>query len=116
MAVDGSGNVYVAATFGGQILKETLAGGVYTQSTVASPLNDPLGVTVDSSGNVFLCSDAASSVWKVNYADPPSLSFAATNVSSTSGAQTVTVENIGNATLNFPIPGTGNRSRHYDEL
>jgi hypothetical protein len=46
----------------------------------------------------------------LDYADPPSLTFASTAVglTSTDSPQTVTVENVGNAPLSFPIPSTGN--------
>jgi len=54
VAVDGSGNVYIADTLNGQVLKETLSAGSYTQSTVAGSLNNPSGVAVDGSGNVYI--------------------------------------------------------------
>ena len=49
VAVDGSGNVYIAD---GRVLKETLSAGGYTQSIVANGLFFPEGVAVDGSGNV----------------------------------------------------------------
>jgi DNA-binding beta-propeller fold protein YncE len=108
VAVDGSGNVYIADTFGSRLVKETLSAGVYTQSTLASGMNDPLGVVADGSGNVFASSAAGNSVWKLDFADPPSLNFATTTSGSTSNAQTVTVENIGNTPLSFPVLASGN--------
>ena len=39
VAVDGSGNVYIADTGNNRVLKETLSGGSYTQSTVGSGLS-----------------------------------------------------------------------------
>jgi NHL repeat len=108
VAIDGSGNVYIADTFHSQLVKETLSAGVYTQSTLASGMNDPLGVVADGSGNVFTSSAAGNSVWKLDFADPPSLSFATTTSGSTSNTQTVTVENIGNTPLSFPVPASGN--------
>ena len=47
---------------------------------------------------------------EINRATPPSLTFAVTTVGSTSSdsPQTVTLENVGNAPLIFPIPITGN--------
>jgi NHL repeat len=107
VAVDGSGNVYIADS---QIVKETLSGGSYIQSTLANGFNDPLGIAVDSSGNVFASSPAANSVWKVYFSDPPSLSFATTSFGSTGSdsPKTVTVQNVGNAALSFPVPSIGN--------
>jgi hypothetical protein len=45
----------------------------------------------------------------IDVADPPPLSFASTTVGSTStdSPQSVTVSNIGNAALQFPVPGSG---------
>ena len=58
VAVDGSGNVYIADTNNNRVLKETLSAGVYTQTVIASapyhPLNIPQGVAVDGSGNVYI--------------------------------------------------------------
>ncbi len=108
LAMNLNGNVYVA--FGNQLIKETLSNGSYTQSTVAGGLNNPSGVAIDGSGNVFICSNEGSSVWKVDLAGPPSLSFATTVSGSTSSdsPKIVTVSNAGNATLNIPIPSSGN--------
>lgn len=54
LAVDASGNVYIADTLNSQILKETLSGGTYTQTTIGSGLTQPGDVTVDGSGNVYI--------------------------------------------------------------
>ena len=54
MAVDGSGNVYIADHTNNRVLKETPSGGIYTESTVASGLAYPEGVAVDGSGNVYI--------------------------------------------------------------
>ena len=111
IALDGMGNIYVTDIGGGPVFKETLTSGSYIQSTVStSPLNEPLAVAVDGSGNVYV-GDAGNSVaLKEDLADAPSLTFAGTAVGSTSpdSPQTITVENIGNAALTFPIPSTGN--------
>ena len=54
VAVDESGNVYVAEQQNNQVVKEKLSGGSYTQSTVGSGLNNPEGVGVDGAGNVYI--------------------------------------------------------------
>ncbi|AEU38792.1 NHL repeat containing protein [Granulicella mallensis] len=108
VSVDGSGNVYIADTGNNQIVKETPSGSSYTQSTVAGGLNHVLGVAVDGIGNVFASSADGSAAWELNFANPPSLSFTTTPANPTSSVQTVTVENIGNAPLSFPIPASGN--------
>ena len=57
VAVDSSGNVYIADTLNSQVLKETLSGGTYTQSVVTDyhgGLTFPENIAVDSSGNVYV--------------------------------------------------------------
>ncbi len=54
VAVDGSGNVYIADSGNNRVLVETLSNGSYTQTTVGSGLGFPMGVAVDGSGNVYI--------------------------------------------------------------
>jgi hypothetical protein len=54
VAVDGSGNVYIANPLTDQVFKETLSSGTYTQSTVNSSVIEPGGVAVDGNGNVYI--------------------------------------------------------------
>jgi len=109
VAVDSSGNVYIADTNNNHVLKETLSGGSYTQSTLGSGLYYPCGVAVDSSGNVYIADRGNNRVLKLGVSGPPTLTFASTAVGATSSdsPQTVTLENIGNASLSFPPPGSG---------
>jgi sugar lactone lactonase YvrE len=118
VAVDGIGNVYVADTGNSQVLKETLSAGGYTQSVISSTaindLHSPEGVAVDGSGNLYIAeyygdSGDSSQVSKEDLADPPSLTFASTAVGATStdSPKTVTVANVGNAALIFPLLGSG---------
>ena len=67
------------------------------------------GVAVDGSGNVYVEDIYANRVYEWNLATAPSLSFANTTVGSqsTDSPQTVTLRNIGNAPLIFPVPGAG---------
>ncbi|MBT9331512.1 Ig-like domain repeat protein [Paracidobacterium acidisoli] len=121
VVVEPSGNLYVTddnmiSGSGAAVYKETLSGGSYTQSTLISNLYSPEALVLDESGNLYVAAitsansgvPTAGAVYKEDYADPPSLSFASTNVGSTSSTQTVTVNNIGNAALEFEIPGSGN--------
>ncbi len=88
-------------------MKETLFAGSYTESTVpTSTLIYSDAVTVDGSGNVYITDRYNNRVLKEDLADPPSLSFLPTAPGSTSSdsPQTVTVVNVGNAALNFPVP------------
>jgi sugar lactone lactonase YvrE len=110
IAMDGIGNVYIADSYNNRVLKETLSAGNYTQTTIGNGLSIPMGVAVDAIGNVYIADANNSRVLKEDLVDPPSLSFATTNVGSTSGdsPQMVTLSNIGNAALTLPIPTTGN--------
>jgi sugar lactone lactonase YvrE len=110
VALDGTGDVYIASAEEG-VFKETLSGLRYIQSKViTSALIEPQGIAVDSSGNVYIADTLNQRILKEDFADPPSLRFGPMVESLASGASpmTVTIENVGNATLTFPIPSTGN--------
>jgi sugar lactone lactonase YvrE len=106
IAVDGAGNVYIVFESEFLVLKETLSTGSYTPSILVSGLNSsigPFGVAVDSSDNLYVGDEGNNQVLKEDFADPPSLTFAATAAGSISSdsPQTITAENVGNAALNF---------------
>jgi len=108
VAVDNNGNVFVA-DWQNSAVKEILAvGGYTTVNTLGSGFNYPWGVALDQSGNVFIA-DSDNAIKKLDYADAPALSFATSIVEGTTdttdGVETVTVENIGNATLSFTSSG-----------
>jgi sugar lactone lactonase YvrE len=114
-AVDAVGNVYVAdddnnGNGNASVSKLTLqSNGTYLQTTLynSSIMGSPEAAAVDGAGNVYVVDDASRNAYKFDYADPPSaanpLTFANTANGSTSSdsPQTVTVENIGNASLEF---------------
>jgi len=110
LAVDGAGNAFVANTSSGSVLEFLAAEGYTAIQTLKGGFNTPHGVALDGAGNVFVTDANSSSVEKLDFADPPSLSFASAPVGSTSSdsPQTITVENVGTAALIFPIPSTGN--------
>jgi hypothetical protein len=65
VAVDGSGNVFVA-DFGNSAVKEVLAAGGYTTvNTLGSGFSFPTGVAVDGSGNVFVADTGNSAVKEI---------------------------------------------------
>jgi uncharacterized membrane protein len=112
VAVDGNDNVYVA-DFGNNAVKEIQAvnGSIPTSpviNTLGSGYSSPYGVAVNGAGNVFVADFTNNRIEQLDFADPPSLNFPSVGVGSTGTAQTVTVENVGNVPLSFPIPSAGN--------
>ncbi len=83
VAVDASGNVYISNTQGEQILKETLANGVYTESVVIPAsygLATPYGIAVDGSGNVYVVDNGHH---RIVEASPSGNSYTQTVISTT---------------------------------
>jgi sugar lactone lactonase YvrE len=110
IAVAGGGNLYVTGSTGGEIYREALqADGSYLQTIAAGGLTAPWGIAVDGKGNLYLSQDTLKGdLALIDVADPPSLSFVPTEVGSASldSPQTVTVSNIGNLALGFPVPAS----------
>jgi len=110
VAVDAGGSVYVTDGYH-NAMKEMPSGCASSAcvTTLGGGFNLPTGVTLDGSGNVFVADSINNSVKEVNRAASPSLTFASTpfGVQSSDSPQSVTVSNAGNASLTFPIPGTG---------
>jgi len=114
LAVDVLGNVYVAEYYYGTVYELLAVNGSIPASpailTLATGLLNANGVALEGNRNVFVADYGDARLVRLDYADPPSLTFASTAVGSTSSdsPQLVTVENVGNATLTFPIPSAGN--------
>jgi sugar lactone lactonase YvrE len=112
VAVDAAGDVYVANTDAGTVVVLPLSGGSYG-TQVALPftgVQNSNGLAVDASGSVYVADGAKSDVVKVNFSGAPTLTFANTNVGSTSSdsPKNVSVFNIGNLFAYLPIPSSGN--------
>jgi predicted outer membrane repeat protein len=121
IAVDPAGNVYVAddneegqgpGTAG--IYEDAYNGGSYSKSalSVASQLTLPEALTIDGNGNLYVGSrdttvDNKEEVYEFDFADGPSLTFASTEEGNLSASQSVTLQNIGNQTLDISTPGSG---------
>jgi sugar lactone lactonase YvrE len=115
LQVDGSGNLYIADLYNYRIRKLTAATGMITTvagtgnfgyngdniPATSAKFNNPISVALDPAGNLFIADYANQRIRKINVSDPPSLTFADTNVGSVSAAQDVTVENLGNAQLSI---------------
>jgi hypothetical protein len=113
VAVDGGGNVYVADESNNAV-KEMPAGCTSSGcvTTLGGGFNNPYGVAVDGSGNIYVGDLGNNAVKELARATAPSVAFAtATAVGApdtTDGTKTVTLANIGNAALTFPLPNSGN--------
>jgi len=103
LALDGNSNLYVVNAGSSKVMKFLAASGYATMSSLVGSFDQPLGVTVDQAGNVYVADSNNNRVVKLDYADPPSQSFATTAAGSTStdSPRAVTVQNVGNAALNF---------------
>jgi streptogramin lyase len=90
VAVGADGTVFVADTINSRILAETWSNGSYTQSVFipGPPASD---VQVDQMGNLIFPDPDDATVFFVSYVQLPSVSFASTNVGSTSGDSPETV-------------------------
>ncbi|MGA9672282.1 MAG: hypothetical protein WBQ94_23920, partial [Terracidiphilus sp.] len=101
VAVDGSGSVYVSDAAGNAVYEIPAPGGSPTFSTLGSGFNAPSGVALDGNGNVYIADRGNFAVKKLDFADPPRLTFASTMVGATStdSPMTVAIQNIGNQAL-----------------
>jgi sugar lactone lactonase YvrE len=125
VAVDSAGDLYIADSTNNRIREvsagtgfiSTVAGngtGGYSGdggASTSAELSGPSGVALDSAGNLYIADSGNNRVREVEVTIPPTLTFkTATNVGSTDsvdGPQTITVSNIGNATLTLATPTTG---------
>ena len=111
VAVDVNGNVIVADT-GNNVVKEMIAvnGSIPaspTINTLGGGYNGPIDLALDAHGNGYVVDSNNKRIVELDYADPPSLQFAATGVGaiSSDSPQTVTLSNGGNNWLSSVAPG-----------
>jgi sugar lactone lactonase YvrE len=92
----------------GTILEVPFNGSSYSAPvTLATGIGYPTGIALDSSGNIFVADSVVDQAFELPRATPPTLTFASTAEGATSSdsPKTVTVENIGNASLVAVSPG-----------
>ncbi len=110
VTIDAAGSVYVA-DFGKNVVDWMPSGCASSScvSTLDGAVAKAAGVALDGNGNVYVTSIGDNTLVKLTLATPPSLSFAGTHAGSQSSdsPKSVTLRNIGNAPLTFPVPGTG---------
>ncbi len=107
LSIDPWGNLYIADVNNNRVLKETVSGSGFIESAVGTGLYQPNSAVGDALGNVLIADTGNNRVLKLDVADAPFLSFPATYVGDASSSQTVTLENIGNASLALLVPATG---------
>jgi sugar lactone lactonase YvrE len=113
IAVDVIGNVYVAEYSYNTVYEILAVNGSIPASPTIQTLGTGLvyanGVAIDGNRNVIVADYGDARIVRLDYADPPSLSFASTTVGSisTDSPQTTTIENVGNAALSFPASSVG---------
>ena len=111
---DAAGDIYIADT-GNSVIREvsstngfisTFAGNGTSGyagdggSAAAAELEAPVSVAIDASANVYVADLSANVLRKINtVSGAPTLAFATEAVNSTSGIQTISVNNTGNQTL-----------------
>jgi len=107
VAVDAYGDIFVADTGNSAVKEITIGSGYTTVNTMVSGLASPAAVAVSPSGNLYIAG-AYKTVLEEDSADAPSLVFGSTDgLSIASADQSITVQNIGNASLTFELPSSG---------
>jgi sugar lactone lactonase YvrE len=108
VALDGSGNVFVADTFNDSVKEIVGAGGYATVNTIGSGFSDPFAVAVDGIGNVFVAdfnNNAVKEMLAVNGVVPASPTIR-TLASGFSGPDGVAVDGSGNVFVANYFGGT----------
>ncbi len=111
VAVDAAGDLFIADA-DNRIVEIPAGGGAATAiapTVNGVAINDPIGISLDGAGDLFIADSLNNRVVEVERGQTPAINFAATAAGTVSSdsPQTVAVENIGNASLAFPVPGTG---------
>jgi hypothetical protein len=114
IAVDAAGDVFVAQETAPYIV-EVPAGCASLSCQITVSETEAFGVAVDAMGDIFIPQTfvgQGAQVFELNRAQPPTVTFPTpTNVGSsdiTDGAMLTTLQNVGNTTLSFPVPHSGN--------
>lgn len=111
VAVDAAGDLFIADA-DNRVVEVPAGGGVATAITPTvngEAVDDPIGIGLDAAGDLFIADSLNNRVVEVERGQPPAINFAATAAETVSSdsPQTVEAENVGNAAMTFPVPGSG---------
>ncbi len=105
LGLDAAGTLYVAAPgVSDGVLRYAAAGnGAYQSLSTIAGFARPGGVALDGAGNLYVTAEANGSIglFRLDVADPETLTFALTATGNRTAAQTVTLTNIGNVPLSL---------------
>jgi len=111
VAVDAAGDLFIADAYNRvvEVPADEGAATAITPTVNGEGLEDPIGIGLDAAGDLFIADSLNNRVVEVERGQPPAINFAATAAGTVSSdsPQTVEVENVGNAALTFPVPGSG---------
>jgi streptogramin lyase len=108
LTVDGNGNLYIVDPSHGEIDKLTLdTNGGYFQTVASFGLTEPSGLAVDGAGDLYYSQGISpGALTMIDVFDQPALVFATTKLGlvSADSPKYLTIANVGNAALVFPVP------------
>jgi sugar lactone lactonase YvrE len=111
IAVDAADNLYIADA-NNRIVLVPPNGGAPSQFVPTAngvSINDPIGIALTAAGDLYIGDSLKNRVVEVVRSQPPAINFAAASIGSVSSdsPKSVTLENIGNASLTIPAPQSG---------
>ena len=112
LAVDAAGDLYLSNQSANSVEEFLASSGYAETATIADGFNSPRHIALSANGNLLVADAGNNQVVQLDLADAPVLNFAPTPAGTTSpdSPQTVTLSNVGNADLTFPIFGANNPS------
>jgi hypothetical protein len=116
IALDGADNLYIANGFIGDIEELPAGGGAAIVLKQTNGL--PLGIAVDSAGNVFAAIASESLIVELPRTQPPSMTFAASAIGapSSDSPQSFTVQSTDNQALTAISPGFAIGSNSFQQV
>ena len=110
LSIDAVGNLYVSDSGNHRILQITPSGAasdlLSSSTQIASlSLNNPGGIALDGLGDLYAADTGNARILKLDVAASPTLDFGPVPIHTTSAAQSITIRNLGNQSLDSSSPG-----------